>query len=304
MANDECGGYVYASGGSGNQCCYLKSDANPSLVKPCRSGDSCIAYAKTSRAGTDANTTGMPVEMLGSWLGDEKYVNPEDPADVYLSCSSVIQQKANLPGRRIMSWQSIRGLCGRSDLRSDWFQGTLLNGYGELYMYEIIGWQCLPLSDCDDDMSAQDGSEGLPKGWEIKSKSCARVSGWDLTRAPGTYSCMLVQTAVVSGPGTNGTVDSAVVNTYTYGSDFCTDPWGCCPSKAVFATDAISADVNAFGAVRGILQVTYPDDIYDADYQADSPQIDLHDPCTWSCYDAAEGECCKGDQGFGFSCDK
>jgi hypothetical protein len=242
-----------------------------------------LTFAAVVLAIDIQNNSTVPSELTGIWMGDEMVIASETESDPL--CSQVLINNENL--NSILYWISLDGACkadndvnqrnGRIKTK-DYLKGILLE---EVYIEHILGWKCLASEYCTDEFVKTKDSEAL-NDMEVKYKGCGQFYAKDLTRIgqPDTspYVCYTYQTALVERTkGNDHQVGKKyVVNTVTYSSS---DSWETleCPTAATYGVKKIY-NVGGDGSIR----------MFNREPGVD---VNLKNPCTWSCFDDTEGIC-------------
>lgn len=247
---DQFQGVCYNDDGCvGNLICFQNDAFDTSYAPGCVGTDYCMPPEDSELAGFDK---GMAIELSGTWIGEEKWVDVD--GTVYDYCSRALF-RASASSKNYLSWTSnYAGMANetcetlsinpKSASISDWYYESgaenLLLGDG----YKA----CLTEADCSYDVTTSEGYEGF----EVLGKSCGVLLLEDVLSE--SYDCEVYQVTRVEGM-VNETMTTLDVVVMTYGPSY-TGSFGnfSCPTKATFDAEDLAADPNGQGTTRFVLQ--------------------------------------------------
>ena len=140
---------------------------------------------------------GLPNEVAGVWVGDEKFIETEDEDEPYVDpyCSRAIFT----PRENFLLWLSAPGTCEDNGINahSGSINGKWFRDFDseEIFIEQVQQYQCLPSSFCDDFDITKDYDSSDPikfKGWDVQAKACLQLIKKDNV-TPDLYYCETVQ---------------------------------------------------------------------------------------------------------------
>lgn len=150
-------------------------------------------------------SSGIAPEILGLWLGDEKYLLDDGTVEPYCS-------RAMFNPQGYLTWESVPNSTCRDAgaypktkrAVGRWFEKIQMPGY----IYRFRQKTCLPMELCMEDVTL-DGDESDPdqfRDWTLEAKACGAHLKDDQL-ANNTYTCESYQVSLISRSLFNGHVE-------------------------------------------------------------------------------------------------